>query len=1065
LRILTHPDAIVLETALFDALDAVHPRDGVGRSLVLVPTSRLAGHLRRRLAAHGGRAAWLGVEILTLHGLARAIIARSGRPAPRVLSPRLREALVRRVLQSEADNRWARFAEIRPGATARITSALDDLREAAVDPGDLRRAARGGARDEALAELYAAYVVRLAELQRAGWTDEAGLATTATGLAADAARTYGQVLVHGAYEWLGVHVGLLRELARHTDLAALMPIVPGGRVTGYAEAHARSRLLDEGETTESIVLDRPGGCGLDLSALYDEERRPHPAGEGRIRFRNTQGAVQEVRLAVQEALRAIADGCPPEEIAIVARSLEPYASALEAALGDGGLRWVSSLKVPLRRQPLTRDFLLLLETVGEDLPRRSTAELLRSSRIRWTALSGVDRAPRGDLAERWSRQARILGGLDEWTEVLVAWVERIEKAGQEEAGDATRRPAGAHGWSEEAGLIGRALDALRSKVGTDPLGWSEHARRVRRLFDDLVEPEARRADPEATEGLRALFDEMASLETVVGERRAVPFARMRSWLEEAVQSARIAPWERDEGGIRVLDAMQFRGLTFERVFLLGMNGGMFPRKLREDPVLGDRPRRELRECSGCPLVLSSEGADEERLILALIVGGSRSRLDVSWQRADEAGRARSTSLALRELARLAYGSPELDLIHSDPTDALRTVPSHPTQWLRYLATATGAMDRADAVLLRVLEGTSERDLRAVADSHEALRAGLRMIEAIRSFEPTGPEYDGRIEPGPVLDRISVSAFERLGRCPLQFFFRHVLGVAEPDDAATAEGLSPAELGGQVHALLERLYRQLDDAGLLGSDRLEGLGAWVDRWLEGERRRLFGEQGRRFTRRLPVLWESMTEAWLDALSDFVRGDLRRLAGAGWRAAGFEVGVSGRIDLGDGADVEVYGRLDRRLKIEKRSLVGDYKTSGKLSDRVEERSMLKGHQLQVPLYALLEDGDATVELLGVGPFYAALDEADRVAVFDGFPSNDRRAGFIETLGTLIDLARRGRYPLRSDRQCSWCAYRLACRWNHPPTLHRETLDTDGRRYASLQDKSTRKPRIADGGTDDD
>jgi hypothetical protein len=110
-------------------------------------------------------------------------------------------------------------------------------------------------------------------------------------------------------------------------------------------------------------------------------------------------------------------------------------------------------------------------------------------------------------------------------------------------------------------------------------------------------------------------------------------------------------------------------------------------------------------------------------------------------------------------------------------------------------------------------------------------------------------------------------------------------------------------------------------------------------------------------------------------------------------------------------------------------------------------------------MLAGEDSTVELLGVGPYYAREDEDERQAAFAGFPNDDQRSGFRQTVRTLVDLAGRGRYPLRADRHCSWCAYRLACRWNHPPTLHRETLDVDGRRYASLQDKSTKKPLIAD------
>lgn len=1055
MRIVSHPDPIILEQALFDVLGTHHPPDPTVRSLILVPTARLASHLKYRLATDGERPAWVGVEIFTIHALAREILARSGGASYRVLSTRLREAVVRRVLRLDPGNRWSRFSTRRPGATRRLAGALNELREAAIDPDDLREASRGSARDEALADLYASYVDRLEETRQIGWADEAGLVLAAAGHAAGTASDYRQILVHGAYEWLGVHVRLLHDLARHAPMTVLLPIQPGQRVTAYAESFARSFLLDGEEPIASIDADGRAGCGLDLASLYDEESRPDPAPEGRVRFRNTQGAVQEVQLAVHEALAAVAGGCEPREIAIVARSLEPYAAAIEAALRDRNLNWTSSLTAPLRRHPLVREFLLLLEALGEGLPRRSTAAVLRSRRIRWTGLPGIEQAPRGELAERWSRKAGIIGGLDEWTEVLSDWVERLGGYDRHSADDDLSRRERARERAGEARLIAEALRALRSRVEMAPLGWQRHAERLRALLDELFEPEALDADRAATDGLRTLFDEMASLETVVGETDGVSFARMRSWLEEAAQAVQITPWRQDRGGIRVLDAMQFRGLTFDRVFLLGMNSGVFPRKSREDPVLGDRLRRQLHERTGRPLVLASDGPDEERLVLALVLGGSRSRIDVSWQRADTSGRARSTSLAMREIARLAYGTPDLDRLHSDPEDEQRTVPSHPTQWLRYLASETRTLCPSDAVLLRVLEGSTDQDLDALARTEIALRSGLRMIKATRVFETRDPAFDGRIDSPSAPGRMSVSSLERLGRCPLQYFFRHVLGVAEQDEAATAEGLSPAELGGQVHALLERAYEQLDGEGLFRTDRGEALLTRADEWLGRERDRLFGEVGARITRRLPVLWDLTTAAWFDALSVFVRQDLRRLADEGWQSEGFETGASRRVELGEEASVEVYGRLDRRWRLDDRTLVGDYKTSGKLADRAAPLQMLRGLQLQVPLYRMLAGDDSTVELLGVGPYYARVDEDERQAAFAGFANDDQRSGFQQTLRTLVDLARRGRYPMRSDRHCSWCPYRLACRWNHPPTLHRETLDADGRRYALLQDKSTKNP----------
>src|SRR5438034_129915 len=50
----------------------------------------------------------------------------------------------------------------------------------------------------------------------------------------------------------------------------------------------------------------------------------------------------------------------------------------------------------------------------------------------------------------------------------------------------------------------------------------------------------------------------------------------------------------DHGGVRVLDAMQARGLSFDSVFLIGFNADLFPPRRTEDPFLPDADRRALR---------------------------------------------------------------------------------------------------------------------------------------------------------------------------------------------------------------------------------------------------------------------------------------------------------------------------------------------------------------------------------------------------------------------------------------------------------------------------------------
>ena len=85
--------------------------------------------------------------------------------------------------------------------------------------------------------------------------------------------------------------------------------------------------------------------------------------------------------------------------------------------------------------------------------------------------------PPGHQADPWSRRAGILGGLDEWTEDLLAWAEGHDEPREEESAEeerarlvrSARRVEGARG-------LGRAVTALHERLEPErERSWSEHA--------------------------------------------------------------------------------------------------------------------------------------------------------------------------------------------------------------------------------------------------------------------------------------------------------------------------------------------------------------------------------------------------------------------------------------------------------------------------------------------------------------------------------------------------------------------------------------------------------------
>ena len=142
MRVLAHPDPVVLERALLRELDHVHPAGEPGRTLVIVPTRRLVRHLQRRLGEQ--REAWLGLDVMHFRSVARRILESSAALPPRIAPARLQRALLRRVLAGLPANRWSRFVERRPGTLGALLSALRELRDAGVTPEELKASSEPG---------------------------------------------------------------------------------------------------------------------------------------------------------------------------------------------------------------------------------------------------------------------------------------------------------------------------------------------------------------------------------------------------------------------------------------------------------------------------------------------------------------------------------------------------------------------------------------------------------------------------------------------------------------------------------------------------------------------------------------------------------------------------------------------------------------------------------------------------------------------------------------------------------------------------------------------------------
>ncbi|HET8946479.1 MAG TPA: PD-(D/E)XK nuclease family protein, partial [Candidatus Polarisedimenticolia bacterium] len=598
-------------------------------------------------------------------------------------------------------------------------------------------------------------------------------------------------------------------------------------------------------------------------------------------------------------------------------------------------------------------------------------------------------------------------------------------------------------------------------------------------------------------GLLTALDDLEALDAAgipFGSPAAALALLERAIAGEALRPGSIAPdgsaREQDLGGMRVLDLMQARGLSFDTVILLGLNAGQCPRPARPDPFLSDADRARLREALGRPVPLKETARLEEHLLLALALGSARRRIVVGWQRADDAGRALSPSLALREIARITLGTPDLAEVERQA----RRVPGDPRLAAREAVDRHALLSRSEALLASALEGGSPGALLRRLGSLEPLlpggagdlSPGLELLRAIESPEdrgfdalvgPAGPPPDaGRasgdagVSPAPPRPW-SPSRLEQLGACPQLAFFRQRLRLDEWGGDEAPHEIDPREMGSAVHETLAQVYTRAL-AGPAGEHRdaeSRPIADLVDA--------AWGEATARIAARFEPyagLCDLVGGAWRDAIVRFVERDLPALLSAGGivaceAEADAVLAIPGRTE-----PLRLGGRFDRLLRrADGAVVVSDYKTGGTLADFVLPRDFLKGRRLQMLLYALMAEAGTLrtggqpigaraphleVEVLGVGPRYDRPGEEGR-AVLDAAALGPARAGLLETLAVLLRLVDAGLYPLdETSAFCERCAFARACRRSHGPTLERLARHPALREFALLRRKSTRAPLLA-------
>lgn len=995
---------------------------------VVVPSASLRDHLATVLVREHGALA--GVEVTTLFAVALSLLRASGRRPGRGTAlfdvlvrrfARLRDPLRER-LDDLADGYAAVSATVRdvfdagfetahlPGLAELLDAAPENLATAAETDRAVALLAVAAATREALATLGLTHRSML--LREASEALEAG--------GPDLLPTR-ELLVHGFAEATGVVSDLLASLLRVLGGTLFLdrpPAAGGGFEVRHSERlAARLSLVGRQEEAEAGPA---GACPPEVSYLA----APDPEAE--------------MREIVRRIRALLAKGARPESIGVVARSLDERGALVRRHFGALAVPF-SGGRAAAPPGRARRDLALLTE-----LLRRGPALALE----RWLDARGAfagspaeAAASPSDAGEGPSDRPRAS---DLRSAFFAMGASRLEDlASLELDGHGAALPAG----GLEAAAAGQSLACDLAAWASGERTFGEHLEALERLIERHLgwrtdQSEARGAVAAAVQSLDVPPELTLSYEDFVQVLSGTLAGQARG------------PLGGRGGGVRVLGAMEARGLTFDHLFLFSVTRDVFPRPVREDPLLPDRLRRTLSRLLP-DLPVKASGFDEERHLFAGLLSSSP-RVTVSWHETDADGDAVAFSPLVEGLRLALAGRGRKDAERAPDLLGPDALAWRPVEEELLVSALHGDRPRfAELLPLALEEVCVDGDPVArdpVAGDPVALRSLARSrLAVLEELDPDRRRREGRIlsrELGPYFGFLGppvsardprrgdpfVTALENLAVCPWQTFLRRLLRVAPlADPLASLPRLRGLLVGRLVHRVLERIAAAALGGHAHKRDHAPGLPVvWPD---EAELDRLLAEEAALVLSREGLGLKGLARA----AAELARPYLAAAARLDWAGNARPVAVAVEAEEGlrlagpGGRERRVRFRADRVDRQGPGLIYTDYKTgSAKRAPQGRRRELIAGVEsgewLQAAAYAHEPHPPREGRYVFLAP-----NADDGCRVLRAAPGDlELRGVFESTLGKLLAAWERGTFFPRlvepdedvEPPRCASCRVAEAC-----------------------------------------
>ncbi|MBK9308012.1 MAG: exodeoxyribonuclease V subunit gamma [Nitrospira sp.] len=1034
LRVITGRFHPVLETALVDHLTRAKATDPLAPIGIFVPSTSLADRLRTLLSVEQG-VSFLNLHILTFHQLALRLAGEvSGRcPLPRLVDELFFEQLVRHIVRSKLSSQvpLQRIGQS-SGTWGALWATIRDLRDADVDPKQVWQSLGEGYFEEDDQEWLGALISLYAAVKEAGRTLEAGtqddLAEVLLPLIPTVSflRSLKHVFYYGFYDLTQVQLSFFGAVSRTKDTTLFFPLEDDP-----AYAFAR-RFFDR--SIQPLILQDEATIRLEQESTHGAE---HPL---QLTLRSVIGVEEELAVTCRTILDLVeTNGYRFDEIGVTARTVDPYSPFLQSLFDRHRIPFQTTASRPLIHEPICKLVLQLASLPLSDFYRGSVLDVVTSPLYKTDLSDDLSESYRPDLWKVLVQALHITHGVEEWR--------RLERASHaalivEEDESPIGSLAIATGvidllWQvvsqlmedcshlPSRGTISQMVTAYRTLV----------ERRLRRPEGAELPAESAQMvhRPLVWDAIDHVWATLLELEPLTEEMTWAEFVEL---LTHTFERTRIPLRDGSPHGVMVLDVMAARGIPFKALFVLGLNEKVFPRYIREDAFLRDRHRRVLDATLGFKIDEKLTAYEEEMLLFHLLCQATSQRLYLSYQRADETGRMLATSSYIED-ARRRFGAHEqpievvprrvTDRVVQRPLITRFLPPPELTQWM--------ALNGQNPIELVQALG---RDVASFQHAHAALDRIEEEGSRLNSFDGMVGAVESHWTR--LMDRgVAPTPIERYARCPFQYFASDVLRL-EPGRRSISQQPDAALVGTLCHAVLRRCYEQLVQSGWPGVQATDEV---KKRAICISVEQVAADLEAEYRTGHYLLWELQKDQIVTLVTAAVEADEAAQAEHPYQPIAFEVDGEGAIpDIFDGASLKVRGRIDRldRHRHSGALRVIDYKfklgSVMKPEDRNLTQSAVRGSRMQPPFYSCLAvSGQPTarhVQFLFLAPTWPK--PIDRSS-FDP-PSWASEIGRLiqQSIKTVIDGVRAGRFFILPDGYCDTCEFRVICRKEHTPTWWR-------------------------------